>query len=59
MEKIKNILNKFFNIEFLLKILIITIIITIMNGRFKFEIMHDVNVHISSGYGGIEIKIKE
>ncbi len=49
--------NKIFSIEFLLKILIITAIIFLMNGQFN--IYHWGSINIGSGYGGFEIKNKE
>lgn len=57
MEKIKSIFNKIFSVDFLLKILIIVTIMTIIDGRFKLDIRHYVNLSVSSSSGGIEVKI--
>ena len=55
MEKIKKLFAYMFTVEFLLKILIITAIITLFKG--EFTVWHRGNLDIGTSYGGLELKL--
>ena len=57
MELIKKLFAYFFSVDFLLKILIITAIVTLMEGRFNINVTHYGT--IGSSYNGFEVKIKQ
>lgn len=58
MDKLKAIFLYAFTVDFLLKILIITVLGTLWGGHFTIYIKHS-DLSVSTGYGGIEIKLKE
>ncbi len=56
MEKLKAIFAYAFTVDFLLKILLITVISTIWGGGFTIRVS---DIEIANKWGGFEIKLKE
>lgn len=56
MEAAKKVFNYAFTVDFLLKILIITVISTIWGGGFTIRVS---DIGISNQWGAFEIKLKE
>jgi hypothetical protein len=55
-QKLVKFLTYAFSREFLIKLLIISVIYFLVRGEFTFR--HDVRSYLESGYGGFEIKLK-